>query len=52
MLRPAGRFAVVKDGGVSALRDFSTDAAAAGFSVVRQEDIEGEGVCFTLWVCS
>lgn len=47
-LRPGGQFCVVKDGDVPELRGFEENAAAAGFYVVRREQIEAEGVKFTL----
>ena len=51
VLRPGGRFVVVKDGGVPALRSFSAQVNAAGFRVESEEKIEAEGVTFTLWQC-
>jgi len=51
VLRPDGHFAVVKDGGVRALRSFGKEVAAAGFRVESEEQIEAEGVAFTLWQC-
>jgi ubiquinone/menaquinone biosynthesis C-methylase UbiE len=55
ILRPAGRLVVVKDasvpGGQGARRAFVDALARAGFVVSREEQIEGEDVGFTLWIC-
>ncbi len=51
VLRPEGRFIVVKDGGVPELRSFSEQVNAAGFRVEFEEQIEAEDVAFTLWQC-
>lgn len=56
VLRPRGRLAVVKDGGVpggrSAIQAFLSEIKAVGFSVEEEQShAEGE-VSFTLWVCS
>jgi len=51
VLRPGGRFIVVKDGGVPARRSFSAEVCAAGFCVESEELIEEEEVTFILWQC-
>jgi SAM-dependent methyltransferase len=55
ILRPAGRLVVVRDAGVPGARDARRallDALdPAGFVVSREEQIEGEDVRFTLWIC-
>ncbi len=51
VLRPGGRFFVVKDGGVPALRSFTAQVRAAGFRVENEAQIEAEDVVFTLWRC-
>lgn len=55
ILRPNGQFVVVKDGGLpggkKARQAFVEALALAGFVVSREEQIEGEGVRFTIWVC-
>ena len=55
ILRPAGRLVVVKDASVpgerGARRAFVDALARAGFVVSREEQIEGEDVRFTLWIC-
>ena len=55
ILRPAGRLVVVKDASVpgerGARRAFVDALAQAGLVVSREEQIEGEGVRFTLWIC-
>jgi ubiquinone/menaquinone biosynthesis C-methylase UbiE len=55
ILRPAGRFVVVKDAGLpgeqEARRAFVDALARAGFVVSREEQIEGDDVRFTLWEC-
>jgi len=55
ILRPAGRFVVVKDGGVrggAKARDAFVDALArAGFAVSKEQQISTGGVSFTMWVC-
>ncbi len=56
VLKPRGRFVVVKDGdlpgGVEARRAFLAELAGAGFEVQREDRIEQDGVSFTMWVCS
>jgi ubiquinone/menaquinone biosynthesis C-methylase UbiE len=55
ILRPAGRLVVVKDASVpgerEARRAFVDALARARFVVSREEQIEGEDVRFTLWIC-
>jgi ubiquinone/menaquinone biosynthesis C-methylase UbiE len=55
ILHPAGRLIVVKDaslpGGIGARRAFVDALTQAGFVTSREERIDGEGVCFTMWVC-
>jgi ubiquinone/menaquinone biosynthesis C-methylase UbiE len=55
VLRPAGRLVVVKDASVpgerGARRAFLDALAPAGFVVSREEQIEGDDVRFTLWIC-
>jgi ubiquinone/menaquinone biosynthesis C-methylase UbiE len=55
ILRAAGRLVVVKDASVpgarGARRAFVDALARAGFVVSREEQIEGEDVRFTLWIC-
>jgi len=55
ILRPAGRLVVVKDASVpgerGARRAFVDALARARFVVSREEQIEGDDVRFTLWVC-
>lgn len=56
VLRPQGRLAVVKDGGLpggkKARQGFLEELEAAGFQVISEQDLQGEDVSFTLWVCS
>lgn len=55
VLRPKGCLVVVKDGGLpggaEARRAFVEILTRAGFAVAREEQIDAEGVSFTLWVC-
>lgn len=51
VLRPDGRFIVVKDGGVEALSSFGADVVAAGFFVESEVLVSEEDVTFTLWHC-
>lgn len=51
MLRPGGRFVVVKDDEVGSVRSFRSEAEAAGFHVDREERVAAAGVRFTLWQC-
>lgn len=55
ILRPNGQLVVVKDGGLpvgkKARQVFVEALARAGFVVSREQQIEGEGVSFTIWVC-
>ncbi len=56
ILRPAGRFVVVKDGGLpdgsKAKRTLVAALANAGFEVLSERNIEKEGVAFTMWVAA
>jgi ubiquinone/menaquinone biosynthesis C-methylase UbiE len=55
IMRPAGRFVVVKDASVPGAREARRallDALdRAGFAVAREEQIAGDDVRFTLWIC-
>lgn len=56
VLRSEGRLVVVKDGSIpgsaKARRAFVEAVSGARFAVIRREQIDGEGVSFTMWVCS
>ncbi len=56
ILRPEGRFVVVKDGGLpggeAAVAAFIAALGEAGFAVVEQRDVAEEELSFTCWVCS
>ena len=56
VLRPDGRFVVVKDGGVpdavKANQAFVDALEDAGFSVSSEQHLEADGVSFTIWVSS
>jgi len=56
ILRPEGRFVVVKDGGLpggeAAARAFVAALGGAGLAVVDERDVADEDVSFTFWVCA
>ncbi len=56
VLKPGGRFVVVKDGGVpdaeSKQAAFVAVAEAAGFTVLDAREMRGEGVRFARWILS
>lgn len=51
VLRPGGRFCVVKDGSEPQRLPFAELAETAGFTIDTHEHIEGEGITFLFWVC-
>lgn len=55
VLKPAGRFVVVKDGGVGDGREdgqaFLDELCHAGFEVARERRLQEEDVSFTMWQC-
>ena len=56
VLRPQGRLAVVKDGGLpgghEARRTFLAELAGAGFELLGEQTLDQDGVAFTMWLCA
>jgi ubiquinone/menaquinone biosynthesis C-methylase UbiE len=55
ILKPAGRLAMVKDGGVpeaaGKARALDQTLEAAGFTILKRQNIEADEIKFTLWLC-
>jgi len=55
VLKPNGRFAVVKDGGLpgsnQVRRNFAIKIAAGGFRIVSEQQLSEGDVACTLWIC-